>query len=92
LQPASGLADAERRLGRAVPADKVRQTVEDVVGSETPRNRDRQASPRELVDDSEYPKGTFVLGLVLHEVIAPDMVGPLAPSCWKHAFGMTPDT
>jgi hypothetical protein len=64
-------------LGLAMPAHKVCPTVEDVVRSETSRNHDRQAAPRELVNVGQHPTRSFVLGRVLHEVIAPDMVGPL---------------
>jgi hypothetical protein len=64
-------------LGRAVPAHKVCQTVEDVVRPETPRNHDRQAAPRELINDGQHPKGSPILGAILDEVIGPDMIGPL---------------
>jgi len=71
--------------------EQISQALEDVVGAQTPRHDNRQASPGELVDDGEHPNGPPILGAILDEVIGPDMIGPLGSSCWKHAFGMMPD-
>ena len=50
---------------------------EHVVGPELARHDDGQAATRELVDHSEHAKASPVLGAVLHEVIRPDVIGPL---------------
>ncbi len=51
------------------------------VGPEFARHDDGQAATRELVDHSEHAKASPVLDAVLHEVVRPDVIGPLRSSC-----------
>jgi len=64
-------------LRRTVSDEELGQTVEHVVGSETSRNADSQAPPRELVEHDEHAERATVLCPILDEVIGPDVVWPL---------------
>jgi len=64
-------------LGRAVRDEQIRQAVQHVIGSQAPGNNDGKAAACELVDHSQHAKGSPVLGTVLHEVVGPDVIGPL---------------
>ena len=41
-----------------------------------PPNSNRQALPTELVQNIEYPKRPAMMGLEVHDLISPDMIGP----------------
>jgi hypothetical protein len=64
-------------LGRAVAAHEIGQTVKHVVGAKPPRDDDGEARPCELVDHGEHAELAFVFGLILHEVVAPNVIGSL---------------
>ena len=66
-------------LGRAVAGHEIGETVEHVVGAQSPCDDDREAAPRELVDHRQHAKLAPVLSLILHEVVAPDVIWPLRP-------------
>ena len=65
-------------VGRdAAQDEEFSQHIDDVDGGKLPANPDRQALPGELVQDVERTKDPAIMGLVMHEVIGPDMVRPL---------------
>ena len=66
-------------LRHAAQDEEVGQDVDDVGGFELPVDPDRQAFPRELVDDIQHAVLPSVMGAILDEVVGPDMVGPLGP-------------
>ena len=57
--------------------EEVGQDIDGVNGGKLPANPDRQALTGELVQDIEGSKGPPVMRPVMHEVVGPDMVGPL---------------
>lgn len=59
--------------------EQIRQAMQDIVRVQLSRNDDRQALARILIDNSQHPEGPPVLCAILHEVIGPDMPGPLGP-------------
>ena len=60
------------------PQDElVRQHVDDVGRSQPPVDPDRQALPRELVDQVEHSEPPSVMGPAFDEVVRPDMVRTL---------------
>jgi len=64
---------------RATLGEQLCQAIQDIVGSETPGDLDRQALPGELVDDGEHAELAPVARLVLDEVVGPDVPGPAGP-------------
>ena len=75
-------------LAAIVRPDVVRRTTFDeeigerlkhVVGLQAAGNHDRQALPGELVDHRQHPDRSAIMGPGSHDVIGPDMVGPVRP-------------
>jgi hypothetical protein len=60
-----------------VRQEQVGQDVDDVGGVELAIDADRQCLVRELVDHVEHAILPSIIGPVLHEVVGPDVVGPL---------------
>jgi hypothetical protein len=63
--------------GHAAQDEQVGQHIDDVCRPKLAGDPDRQALVGELVDDVEQPEPAPVVGAVLDEVVAPDVVGPL---------------
>jgi hypothetical protein len=63
--------------GHAAQDEQVGQDVDDLGRFELAPDPDGQALVGELVDDVEQPELAPVVGAVLDEVVAPDVVGPL---------------
>jgi hypothetical protein len=59
--------------------EEIGQARQHVVAPEPPRHRQGQAFLRILVDHRQDAERPTVMGLVLHEVIAPDMARPAWP-------------
>ena len=82
---AEGLGDELRAIvGTNVPRDsaqdeQVREHVDHIGRSELSVHSDRQAFPRELVDDVEHAILLSIMGAILDEVVGPDMVGIFRP-------------
>lgn len=55
------------------------QHLDDVDRAQTPGDADRQALPRELVQDAQHSVLPPVMGTILDEVVSPDVVWPLGP-------------
>lgn len=66
-------------LRRSVGGKEVGQTVKHVIGSQPPCHDDCQTPARELVEHDQHAEGSTVMGAILHEVVGPDVVGPLGP-------------
>src|SRR5579872_903969 len=66
-------------VGRPTLSEQLCQTMQDVVGPETPGHFDRQAFPGEFVDDGEHAELAPVPRPVLDEIIGPDVPGPGRP-------------
>src|SRR5687768_13481387 len=69
--------------GYAAQDEQVREHIDYVHGLQLPAHPDGETLMRELVDDVQHPVLPSVMGAILHEVIAPDVVG---------LFGSHPDT
>ena len=66
-------------IWRAMLGEQIGQARQHVVAPEPPRHRQGQAFLRILVDHRQDAERPTVMGLVLHEVIAPDMARPAWP-------------
>src|SRR3712207_3441545 len=63
--------------GHAAQEEQVGQHVDDICRLELAPDPDGQALVGERVEDVEQPEPAPVVGAVLHEVVAPDVVRPL---------------
>jgi len=63
--------------GHAAQDEQVREYVDHIGRFQLSVHPDGQALMRELVDHVEHPVLPSVMGAILHEVIAPDVVGSL---------------
>ena len=63
-------------LRRAMFGEQLGQAVENVVRLEPALDDDGQTSPGELVNHRQHAELPAVMRPVLHEVVAPDMIGP----------------
>ncbi len=72
--------------GRPAQDEQVGEDVDHFRGPELAPHPDGQALMGELVQDIEHPKPAAVMGTVLNEVIAPDMVlaAPVSTGCRNH--------
>ena len=81
--PPDGFGDELRAVVGTDPSrdaaqdEQVGQHVDDVNGGKLPAHPDRQALAGELVQDVEHAEGPAVMGLMMDEVIGPDVVRPL---------------
>ena len=56
--------------------EQVRQHIDDIGALELAGDADREAFPRELVDDIEHPERSAIMRAVVYEVVRPDVVRP----------------
>jgi len=66
-------------LRHAPQDEQIGQNVDHIRRFELADDPDRQALMRELVDNVQHPILPAIVGMVLDEVIGPDMIGPLSP-------------
>ena len=64
-------------LGNAVHDHGVGHCLDDAHAVDPPCNTDRQAFPRELVDQRHQPDFPAIVGLGFDEVVRPDVIAPL---------------
>ena len=67
-------------IRRAIPDKQVYQAMKDMVGLELAPDDDSQEPSGELIDHRLHAVAPAVIGSVLDEVIAPDMIGPTKPN------------
>ena len=66
-------------IGQAMLREQIGEAGHHVVAPQTSGHHDRQAFATVLVDHDEHLEGFAVIGAILHEVVAPDMVRPARP-------------
>jgi hypothetical protein len=57
----------------------IRQCLDDLVASQSPRHSNRQALPHVFVDHRQHADRSAIVGYRTHEVIAPDVIRQLGP-------------
>ena len=68
-------------LWRSMAQEQLTQLIKDVTRVEFALNTDRQAFPRELINDAKHTEDLSVMGTILNEVIGPNM----PPARWPQA-------
>ena len=59
--------------------EQVGQALQHIVRPQPSRHHDGQAATGKLVDHAQHAERPAILGPILHEVVRPDVVGPLGP-------------